>query len=201
MSAAESNGCIRIAVLVGSVRPDNYTSKAVALVLDELQQHDDVETKVLEAQRMELRLPGIGGESTDVAEMRKAIASADGVIFATPEYHGSFSSVTKLMIDNLGFPSVLSGKVMALLGVAAGRIGAIKALEHLRSVCSHIGAIVLPGTISIANVRKVFDADGSCLDPQIESMIRKLPLQLLEYLRDTGYSAPCLEEMVRTRSG
>ena len=32
------------------------------------------------------------------------------VVLATPEYHGSFSSVMKLMIENLGFPSVLEGK-------------------------------------------------------------------------------------------
>ncbi len=201
MSAAEPNGCFRIAILVGSVRPGNYTSKAVALVVDELQQHADAEPMVIDATRMELQLPGVAGESTDAADMRDAVSSANGVIFATPEYHGSFSSVTKLIIDNLGFPSVLSGKSMALLGVAAGRIGAIKALEHLRSVCSHIGAIVLPGPVSVANVREVFNADGTCADPQIEEQIRKVPQNLLEYLRDTAYAAPCLEEMVRERSG
>ena len=50
------------------------------------------------------------------------------------------------MIENMGFPSVLAGKPVSLLGVAAGRIGAIKSLESLRGVCSHIGAIVLPRT-------------------------------------------------------
>ena len=36
----------------------------------------------------------------------------------------------KLVIENLGFPSVLAGKPVALLGMAAGAIGAIKSLEH-----------------------------------------------------------------------
>ena len=74
------------------------------------------------------------------------------VILATPEYHGSFAAMMKLVIENLGFPSTLAGKPVALLGVAAGRIGAIKSLEQLRSVCSHVGAIVLPGPVSVANV-------------------------------------------------
>ena len=67
----------------------------------------------------------------------------------------------KLLIDNLGFPSALSGKPVALLGVAAGRIGAIKALEHLRSVASHVGAQVLPGPVSVASVgRSSMEKDG-----------------------------------------
>lgn len=66
----------------------------------------------------------------------------------------------KLVIENLGFPSVLSAKPVALLGVAAGTIGAIKSLEQLRSVCAHIGAIVLPLPISVPNVQKVFDKES-----------------------------------------
>jgi len=88
-------------------------------------------------------------------KLQQQVSDATGVIFATPEYHGSYSSVIKLVIEQLGFPSVLSGKPIALLGVAAGSIGAIKALEHLRSVCSHVGAIVLPGPVSVAAVHKV----------------------------------------------
>jgi len=39
---------------------------------------------------------------------------------ATPEYDGSLSSVMKLVIENLGFPSVLAGKPVALMGVGGG---------------------------------------------------------------------------------
>jgi len=80
--------------------------------------------------------------------------------------------VIKLVIESLGFPSALAGKPNALLGVAAGQIGAVKSLEALRSVCSHVGAIVLPGPVSVANVRAVFDDDGSIRDEKIEARIR-----------------------------
>ncbi len=95
---------------------------------------------------MNLPLPGTAPDSSEAKELRELVRKANGVILATPEYHGGFSSVMKLVIENLGHPSVLSGKPVALLGVAGGRIGAIKSLENLRSVCSHVGAIVLPGT-------------------------------------------------------
>jgi FMN reductase len=66
------------------------------------------------------------------------------------------------------------GKPVALLGVAGGTIGAIKSLEHLRSVVSHVGGIVLPLPISVANVQSVFDSQGKCLDPGAEQLIRSV---------------------------
>ena len=85
----------------------------------------------------------------------------------------------------------------ALLGVAAGAIGAIKALEHLRSVCSHIGAIVLPGPVSIAAVQSVFDADGNCTDEKIEKRIRSAATNLTDYIKENICPRIALEEMVR----
>jgi len=41
-------------------------------------------------------------------KLQQQVSDATGVIFATPEYHGSYSSVIKLVIEQLGFPSVKS---------------------------------------------------------------------------------------------
>jgi len=193
----ETNKGIRIVALLGSVRPQNFTSKALALVVDEIKKNKDITFQMIDPSTMNLPLPGMSTNSDDVEILKNKVSEATGVILATPEYHGSFSSVMKLVIDNLGFPSVLSGKPVSLLGVAAGQIGAIKALEHLRSVCSHVGAIVLPGPISVANVQKLFDDEGHCLDEAIEKRIRRVATNLIDYIR--GYICPkiALEEMVR----
>ena len=158
---------IQIVAVAGSVRPANFTSKALRLAVDECAQSDDADVDQVELDKIKLALPGQPAED-DVKALQERFGRATGVILATPEYHGSYSSVIKLLVDNLGFPSVLSGKPVALLGVAAGQIGAIKALEHLRSVCSHVGAIVLPGPVSVAGVQKLFDDDGKCLDESVE---------------------------------
>ncbi|NIO07402.1 MAG: hypothetical protein GTO40_05145 [Deltaproteobacteria bacterium] len=120
------------------------------------------------------------------------------MVLATPEYHGSFAAMMKLVIENLGFPSILAGKPVALLGVAAGHIGAIKSLEQLRSVCSHVGAIVLPGPVSVAEVQGVFDASGRCLEEKIEKRIRGLADNLLHYIHDNICPRVALEQMVRS---
>ena len=189
---------IRIAIICGSVRPNNNTAKAVAVLADELASRPDVEVDLIDPGELDLPLPGRGdGNAEGPARLQEAVGAAAGVVFATPEYHGSFSSVTKLVIENMGFPSGISGKPVSLLGVAAGSIGAIKSLEQLRGVCSHVGAIVLPGPVSIANVREKFDAEGNCLDPAVEKRIRGLAGDLLDYVRRHSCPRHALEAMVR----
>ena len=190
----EENG-IRIAVLLGSVRPGNYTSKAAALVVDELRSRG-VHVDVIDPAGMQLPLPGTG-TSPDAERMQEIVRDASALVLCTPEYHGGLSSVIKLMIENMGFPSAMSGKPAALLGVAAGRIGAIKSLEMLRSICSHVGCHVLPAPISVANVQQKFDDEGRVLDPAVEDSVRSLATNILDYMDRHVCPLITLEAMVR----
>ena len=197
MNSSTDPSKIKIVILPGSVRPGNFTAKAVALVVDELQRFRDVETRVFDFSQTILPLPGTGQQSPELTEFKETVAAATGIVMATPEYHGTFSSVTKLAIENLGFPSVMAGKPVALLGVAAGAIGAIKSLEQLRGVCSHVGSIVLPGPISVAGVQGVFDEQGRCSDAAIEARIRSVATNLIEYIHGHLCQHIALEELVR----
>ena len=187
---------IRIVVISGSVRRNNYTNMAVALVVDELKKNPQVHVQWLDPAKLDLPLPGLGF-SDGSRKLQEAVKHATAVILATPEYHGSFSSVMKLVIENLGFPSLLQGKPVALLGVAAGAIGAIKSLEHLRGVAAHVGAIVLPTPISIANVQSVFDGQGHVMDPNVESMIRGVARNLMDYVHGNVCPRVTLERLMR----
>lgn len=188
---------IRILVLNGSARPGNYTAMASALVVDELRTHEKVGVEVINIGDLKLDPPGINPNSPDAKRLQEAVTGATAIIIATPEYHGSFSSLVKLAIENLGFPSVLASKPMALLGVAAGAIGAIKSLEHLRGVLSHVGALVLPLLTSIPNVQSVFDAEGNCLDPKVEKTIRGVATQLMHYIEGAVCPRITLEALLR----
>src|SRR3989442_4364783 len=147
-----------IVCISGTNRPDNYTSRALGIVIDELRQ-SRVDPVVFDARELSLAFPG-HPDTGDGQQLRTAVAEAPGVILATAEYHGSLCAMTKLMIENLGFPSVLAGKPVALVGVAAGRIGAIKSLEQLKGVCAHIGALVVPGAVSVAGGESLFFDKG-----------------------------------------
>lgn len=187
-----------IVVLGGSVRQGNFTMRAVRFLDDELKkQKPPLTYEIIDPVSLKLPLPGQSCEDTSHEALQEKVRNATGVIIASPEYHGGISSVMKLIIDNLGFPSVLATKPIALLGVAAGTIGAIKSLEHIRSICSHVGAIVLPGPVSIANVQRLFDEAGNCLDSEIEQRIRGVVTKLVDYLDNHICPKIALENMVR----
>ncbi len=171
----------RVVIVNGSVRPGNYTAMASALVADEFRRIG-LPVDVVNPGELDLPLPGTAANHPGAAHIQSLIAASSAVVLATPEYHGSFSSVTKLAIENMGFPSALAGKPVALLGVAAGAIGAIKSLESLRGIVSHVGGLALPMPVSIANVQKVFDPQGNCLDPATEKYIRRVATNVQDYL-------------------
>ncbi len=188
---------MKIATILGSLNKNGSCAHALNIVHDELQNSDNIELVIIDPNDYTLPFPGQSIPNSDESKLQHLISDVDGIIFSTPEYHGSFSSVTKLIIENLGFPSVLSGKPVSLLGVAGGSIGAIKSLEQLRSVCSHVGSIVLPGPVSISNVHSVFDKDGNCLDAKVEQQLRTLANDIIKYAEKHICPEHALEEQVR----
>ena len=185
---------VRVVTILGTSRPGNFTAKALSLVEDELRSRE-VEVKRIDPAAHQLVFPGEG--EGDVEALKALVQSAAGIVFATPEYHGTMAAKAKLIIENLGFPSALATKPVALLGVAAGAIGAIKSLEQLRGTLSHTGAIVLPGAVSVAGVQRLFDAEGKCTDEQVEKRVRGVAASLLDYLEQSVCPRLTLEQMVR----
>jgi len=185
----------KIVCISGTSRPGNYTSRALAVVVDELCARE-VDFTLIDGRELSLNFPG-HPTTEDAKRLQSAVREAHGLVLATPEYHGSFSAMTKLILENMGFPSALRYKPVALLGVAAGRIGAIKSLEQLRGICAHSGALVLPGSVSIAGVQSAFDDDGRCLDQGVEESLRGVADALLEFIQDYVCPKHTLEAMVR----
>lgn len=187
----------QIALVVGTSRPGNYTSQAVKVAADFIT-NSGHQAVIVSLGEYRLQFPGMtDGNPDDIKRLQESLRNADGVILSTPEYHGSFSAILKLMFENLGFPSALKGKPVGLLGVAAGRIGAIKSLEQLRSVCSHVGALVLPQPVSVAGVQSVFDEKGNCTDIGTQKAIESLSKNLIDYLNDRLCPDASLESLSR----
>lgn len=160
----------KVLLILGSLRAGSNTAKVGALAKASLEAHG-FNADVIDPQTTELAFPGLAEHDGCAKPLQKRAQTAIGAVFVTPEYDGSFSSILKLTIEHFGYPSALAGKPVVLLGCAGGRIGAVKALEHLRSMLSHTGAIVLPLSFSIPEVHRAFDHQGQLLDPQVEQGI------------------------------
>jgi len=189
----------RIAVILGSVTENSNTRKAMNIAIDELNNHEEIEVDLIDPRELDLPLPGLKSSSNDPKKIQSIVEEATGIILATPEYHGSYSSILKLIIENLGYPSKLAGKPIALLGVASGDIGAIKSIESLRGVCAHVGGIILPGSASIPLVELHFNQQGECISPKIERRLRSISKNLINFIRENIYPKIALEEIVREK--
>ncbi|MCA1751243.1 MAG: NADPH-dependent FMN reductase, partial [Cryomorphaceae bacterium] len=62
--------------------------------------------------------------------LHKGIAEVSHFIFVVPEYNGSFPGVLKFFLDIVP-PAIWAGKKAALAGVASGRAGNLRGLDHL----------------------------------------------------------------------
>ncbi len=173
-----------ILVFGGSRRPQNNTDKALAFILDALEKGDFAINRV-HLSALDLPPPGEPSDSKDPETLRALVSGAAGIFIATPEYHGSISSTLKLAIDNLGYPSTLEGKRIAILGVAMGP-SADNALAHLRHILTHVGAEVLPVEASIGSVHKVFDENGRCADAAAAAAIHRVASHLLDRLNESS---------------
>lgn len=183
-----------VVTIVGNRQRISYTAHAVAVVNATLAR-SGIAVEVLHGADLNLAFPG-DPVTSDAKRVEETVAAADAIILATPEYHGTYSAFTKLVIESLGYPSALQGKPVAMLGVAGGRLGATKSLEQLRNTCAHTGALVLPGAVSIAHAKDAFDAEGVCTDGGVHSALEGLAESLLDFLHTFVQPRHVLENMI-----
>jgi NAD(P)H-dependent FMN reductase len=128
-----------------------------------------------------------GNHLEGVLRLRHQVARAQGIILGTPEYHGSFSGVLKNALDLMS-PEEIRGKVLGLVGVSGGALGATDALSGLRTVGRALHAWVLPQQVSIPEAHKAFGEDGSLSDPRLEERLKDIGRRVTRfaYLHNSG---------------
>jgi NAD(P)H-dependent FMN reductase len=123
-----------------------------------------------------------GPEPEGVAAMRNAVKEADGIILGTPEYHGSFSGVLKNALDLMGFAE-FEGKMVGLVGVSGGKMGAFDALNSLRNVGRALHAWVVPEQASVPEAWNAFDGSGGMKNQDIEERLLTVGRQVARFAR------------------
>jgi chromate reductase, NAD(P)H dehydrogenase (quinone) len=98
-----------------------------------------------------------------VAALKAAIAGADAVLVATPEYNASIPGVLKNALDWVSRPVVgtpLRGKPAAVVGASRGLFGAVWAQAELRKVLATIGARVVDRELPVGQADEALGDDG-----------------------------------------
>ena len=122
-----------------------------------------------------------------VAALRDAIAAADGLLLATPEYNNSMPGVLKNAVDWLSRPSadvpqVFRGKPVAILGASPGGFGTILAQDAWLPVLRTLGTRPWFGTkLYVSRAGSVFDARGALVDEATRESLRKFLAGFVEF--------------------
>jgi chromate reductase, NAD(P)H dehydrogenase (quinone) len=109
----------------------------------------------------------VGGGPEAVARFRRAIADAEAVLFATPEYNSSIPGVLKNAVDWASRPagqSPLRNKPVAVIGASTGMFGAVWAQAELRKVLGSTGARVADVELAIGHAHEHLAPAGYPLD-------------------------------------
>jgi len=112
-----------------------------------------------------------------VAALRDAVAEADAVLIATPEYNHSIPGALKNALDWASRPyatNAFRGKPVAVIGASAGLFGAVWAQAELRKVLAAMGARVLDGGVAVGQAADKLDADGGLLDEALRERLDDL---------------------------
>lgn len=101
-----------------------------------------------------------------VTALRSAVAGADALLFATPEYNHSIPGALKNAVDWLSRPlatNPLRNKPVAVVGASTGMFGAVWAQAELRKVLGATGARVVDRDLAVGRAHERLD-DGTVDD-------------------------------------
>jgi chromate reductase, NAD(P)H dehydrogenase (quinone) len=136
------------------------------------------------------------GDPEPVAKLRAAVAEADALLFATPEYNRGTSGVLKNAIDWLSRPalaSVLRWKPVAIMGASTGRGGTRNAQAQVRDALLFPGAVlVTEPEVAIPLAWERFDENGELTDERMRKALR----ELLDALVDSAQARPQAEPVL-----
>lgn len=101
------------------------------------------------------------------------------LIIVSPEYNGSFPGVLKMLFDNSRSHEIWFHKKALLTGVASGRAGNLRGMDHLADVLNFLKITVHPNKLPISMVNNLVSKQGEITD---ENTLRAINQQLDEFI-------------------
>ncbi|MFF3001019.1 NADPH-dependent FMN reductase [Streptomyces sp. NPDC057950] len=125
-----------------------------------------------------------GPEPAPVADLRRRVREADGVIIATPEYNSAIPGVLVNALDWLSRPAdppVLGAKPAAILGASPSQFGTARGQLVLRQILHRMQVpVVAHPEVTVFQSHRRFDSNGGFIgDDVTESLLRALLAELV----------------------
>jgi FMN reductase len=128
-------------------------------------------------------------ERTEEAQLLlKEIRAADGLIIASPGYHGSVSGLVKNALDYTedlreDTRCYLTGVPIGLIATGAGWQGTVTTLESLRSIVHALRGWATPLGVTINSTQSVFGENGDVIDDKARIQLETMAHEVLDFVK------------------
>lgn len=131
-------------------------------------------------------MPELKDRSPEALRLIEHLRTCDGLIVASPGYHGSISGLVKNAIDYIedlrgDRRSYLEGRAVGCIIGAGGNQATGTALVALRSIVHALRGWPTPFGATLNTSAKLFDADGQCTDVPARQQIEMIVNQVLHF--------------------
>ena len=180
-----------ILVFAGSARKDSFNKKLAKNAADLLEKrkigHSLVDLNDYEAPIYHGDLEAELGIPKSMKRFKALMKSHSAFLIASPEYNGF---VPPLLINTFSWCSrpeegdtnlvATRGKYVGLMATSPGAMGGIRMLPRLREALCDLGAVVVPGSVSVGRATNVFDDNGSLTDDKAVKRLEDVIDTLIE---------------------
>jgi len=174
----------------GASRPNSTTERALRFALAHARKQG-MRTRLFGGAEL-AALPVFKPDTHAHSELERALLDAvrvaDGVIIATPSYHGGVSALVKNAIDLLEAlredpHPYLDGRAVGCIVSAGGWQGCTTTLGALRAIIHALRGWPTPlgVTLNTATGQPLFDADDQCLDGDVQQALETMSRQALAF--------------------
>ena len=176
---------LKVLGISGSLRDASYNTSLLRAA-GELFNRDEVDFSIYDGLKA---VPpydeddDVAGAPDAVMRLREAVAAADAILFATPEYNSSVPGHLKNALDWVSRPiavNPLRNTPVAVVGASRGMFGAVWSQAELRKVAAAIGARVLEVELAVGHAHTRFDEEGRLIDESIREQLQAVVDVLVE---------------------
>jgi chromate reductase, NAD(P)H dehydrogenase (quinone) len=189
----------RIVAFAGSLRKGSYNRaliEAAAELAPEGMTVERIEIGSLPFYNADVEAKG---DPPAVTAFKAALAAADGLLIATPEYNDGLPAVLTNAMDwgsRLPGRAPLIGKPVAVMGASPSQAGTARAQLHLRQILNHVQARVLPPPeLMVARAHERFDKELRLKDEGTRKVLGELLVRFSQWIERERRAAQTKREV------
>lgn len=166
----------KIVVVSSTNRPDSNTLK-VSKIYQNILKSKNIDAKILDFTQLPENISfgeTFGKRSPQYSALiQEYVSPIHKFVFIVPEYNGSFPGILKTFLDSV-HPREWANKDVCLVGIADGRAGNLRGMEHLTGIMNYLKMHVYHNKLPISIINKVMDINGNFSEEQMKACVTQI---------------------------